>query len=97
MASMPVTFSTGTRLGKKTIRVEFDADRFEDLARLFGMYHPEFLETVDKSEADFKAGRYAVVKSLSELDIPAYAPSRRHGNVRKATKGSSGIRAKAAR
>jgi hypothetical protein len=47
--------------------VELDIDKFERLADILGLYNPDFLNTLDRSEKDYREGRYRKVKSLKEL------------------------------
>jgi len=49
--------------GKYVIR--FDAERFERMANVLGLFNPEFLETLKKSLADHKKGK---VKNIKELN-----------------------------
>lgn len=59
---------TGIRArGRRKIVVEMDADRLEKMAAVFGMFNPAFLEAVEQSERDYKAGRVRRVNSLREL------------------------------
>lgn len=52
--------------GRKLI-IELDADKFERLASVFGMFNPDFLSSIVRSEADFRAGRARKIRSLKEL------------------------------
>ena len=49
------------------VRVEIDANQLERLAANFGFYNPEFLDSLDKGESDYKAGRVKKIFSLREL------------------------------
>lgn len=51
----------------KKVTIEFDADKFEKLAALFGLFNPEFLKELDESEKDYKEGRFRKIKSLKDL------------------------------
>lgn len=51
----------------KTISVEFSAEQFERVASVFGMFNPDFLESLDRSEAQLRRGQTRKVKSLEEL------------------------------
>jgi hypothetical protein len=48
-------------------RVEIDLDRLEHLAGVLGLYNPEFLDVLERSEKDYREGRYRKVNSLKEL------------------------------
>ena len=65
MASLEFTI---TQKSPKKVTIEFDADKFEKLAALFGMFNPEFLKDLEESEKDFKEGRYRKIKSLKDLE-----------------------------
>ncbi|MFM2424144.1 MAG: hypothetical protein RLZZ70_535 [Candidatus Parcubacteria bacterium] len=67
MKTLPVTVTKNKRANKTTFTVEFDADRFERIAAALGMFSDEFLASIDRAEADIKAGRVHRVKSLREL------------------------------
>ena len=47
--------------------VEFDAIRLEQLAAACGWFHPDFLESVDRAEADIRAGRVKELKSFRDF------------------------------
>ncbi len=64
MASLEFTIK---QKSPKKVTVEFDADKFEKLAALFGMFNPEFLKELEESEKDFKEGRFRKIKSLKDL------------------------------
>ena len=67
MASPTITIDA-TRAGRsKRILVEIDADRLERLAASLGLFNPEFLESLDRAEQDYRAGKYRKVSSLKEL------------------------------
>lgn len=56
------------RVGRKrSVTLTFDANRFERLAEVFGLYNPEFLESLDRAEADIRAGRLRKIKSFKDL------------------------------
>ena len=70
VTSLPITLKSGARQGTqraKKILVEFDADRFERLAAVFGLYSREFLNSLHRAEKDYLAGRVRKIKSLKEL------------------------------
>jgi len=48
-------------------RVEMDIDKFERLADALGLYNPEFLKALERSEKDYREGRYRKVNSLKDL------------------------------
>lgn len=66
MASLSVTIKTSKKTGRKFF-VEMDAERFEKLAATLGLFNPDFLDSLEKSEKDWKAGRFRKLKSLREL------------------------------
>jgi len=65
MVSLNITIKQGKNSSKKM--VEFDVNEFEKLAGLFGMFNPDFLESLARAEKDIKAGRVREIKSLKEL------------------------------
>jgi len=65
MVSLNITIKKGRR-GKSHI-VEFDADKFEKLTALFGLFNPDFLRSLARAEKDYKAGRITKFKSLKDL------------------------------
>ena len=67
MAKLPVTIDTKNQSTPQTIRVEIDRDRFERLAALLGLYQPDFLKSLDRAEADIRAGRVKNLRSLTDF------------------------------
>lgn len=65
MASLGVKIKSRTTT--RRFVVEIDANKFEKLAADFGFFNPEFLESIDRGEADYRAGRIKKIKSLKEL------------------------------
>ncbi|MDO8604560.1 MAG: hypothetical protein Q7K40_04180 [bacterium] len=51
----------------KTILVEFNSAQFEKVAGIFGMFNPDFLKSLARSEAQFRKGQVRKIKSLAEL------------------------------
>lgn len=47
--------------------LELDADQLESLAANLGFFNPDFLESVERAEADFRNGNITKIKSLREL------------------------------
>ena len=47
--------------------VEIDAIRLERLAANFGMFNPDFIRSLDRSEQDVRAGRVKKLRSLKDL------------------------------
>ena len=47
--------------------MEMDANRLEKLASMFGMYNPDFLDSLERAERDVKAGRVYKLRSLRDL------------------------------
>ena len=66
MASLTITIKPRANHSRK-ILVEMDADKFERLAANLGLFNPEFLESLDRAEKDYKADRITKIKSLKEL------------------------------
>lgn len=72
VATLPLAISSpaGARR-RRILRVEINADRFERLAADFGLFNPDFLESVERAEADVRAGRVRAISSLRELRRPS--------------------------
>jgi hypothetical protein len=70
MASLPVTVRAASRARRRTLRIEVDADKFERLAADFGFFGPEFLASLERAEADARAGRVRKIFSLRALKLP---------------------------
>ena len=51
----------------KTISVEFSSAQFEKIAAVFGMFNPDFLKSLARSEAQFRKGQVRKIKSLKDL------------------------------
>ena len=66
MANQTITIAVKANYPRKFL-VEIDANRLEKLASALGLFNPEFLESLDRSEKDYSAGKYRKVKSLKEL------------------------------
>ena len=67
MKTLPVTITKKLKNRKTTFTVEFDADRFEQVAAALGMFSEDFLASIDRAEKDIKAGRVHKLKSLADL------------------------------
>ena len=67
MNTLDVTVTKKKKAGKATFTVEFDADRFEQVAAALGMFSDDFLASIDRAEADIQAGRVHKVDSLKDL------------------------------
>ena len=68
MASLPLTLVPRSRLrGRRTLRIELDADKLERLAGSVGLFNPDFLESLERAEADVRAGRVRRISSLKKL------------------------------
>ncbi len=65
MVSLNITIKQGKKSHKKMM--EFDVGQFERLAAALGMFNPDFLKSLAKSEKDYKAGRFTEFKSLKNL------------------------------
>ena len=66
MISLSLTIKEGRNKSHKM--VEFDVREFEKLAALFGMFNPDFIKRLNKSEKDIKAGRIRKINSLADLE-----------------------------
>ncbi|MBI4652633.1 hypothetical protein HY750_00025 [Candidatus Kuenenbacteria bacterium] len=62
MASL--AFTIKPQIKHQKIMLEMDAEKFEKLAVLFGFFNPEFLNSLNQAEKDYKAGRVKKIKSL---------------------------------
>jgi len=56
-----------TKRTKKSIQIEIRKENFEAFCDAIGLYRKEFLEALDASERDHRAGRVTKRKSLHEL------------------------------
>ena len=65
MVPLDITITQGKNIHKKM--VEFDVDQLERLAAALGMFNPDFLRSLAKSEKDYKEGRFKKLKSLKDL------------------------------
>lgn len=63
------TISVPTIITKtaEKITLQFSKDRLEKFCNALGLYQKEFLESLDRSEKDHKAGRVCEVKNLMDL------------------------------
>lgn len=66
---MTLTLNIKQKTTKTTKRVvvEMDADRLEKMAAAFEMFNPDFLNSVERAEADYRAGRVRRISSLRTL------------------------------
>ncbi len=64
MASLEITIK---QKGPRKVTIEFDADKFEKLAAVFGFLNPELIKRLDKAERDVKAGKIRKINSLKDL------------------------------
>ena len=62
--TFPLTITQETT---KKVRVEIDRLGFERLADSLGLFRNEFMESLDRAEADIRAGRVKKLKSLRDL------------------------------
>lgn len=67
MASLTITIKKPQTKRSHKILVEMDAEKFEKLAASLGFFNPEFLKSLQRSEGDFKTGRFKKIESLKEL------------------------------
>ena len=63
MTTLTVTFKPD----RKSARVDVDVDSFERLAGALGLFSPEFLTSVARSEQEIKAGKSRGLRSLKSL------------------------------
>ena len=66
-ASMPSLSLQLSRKGSKEIVVKIDAARLERLASTLGLYHPDFLRSLERAEADVAAGRVKRLRTMKDL------------------------------
>ncbi len=66
MVSLNITIKDGKNRKHKAM-VELDADKFEKLAAIFGLFNPDFLKSLTRAEKDIKAGRVTKLRSLKDL------------------------------
>ena len=66
MVSLDITIKSKPNRARK-ILVEIDADKLERLAASLGFFNPQFLQSLDKAEKDYKVGRFKKIKYLKEL------------------------------
>lgn len=62
MSSLTITLQPKTN--HKDIIIKMDADRFERFTASLGLFNPQFLESLDQAENDYKKGRITKIKSL---------------------------------
>lgn len=67
MKTVPITITKKLKNRKTTFTVEFDADRFEQVAAALGMFSEDFLAALAQSEKEIKAGKTRKISSLREL------------------------------
>lgn len=67
MKTLPVTITQKKKARTSTFVVEFDADRFEQVAAALGMFSDDFLASIKQSEKEIKAGKTRKISSLKEL------------------------------
>ena len=67
MVSLNITIKEKKNRFRRAM-VELDADKFEKLAGIFGLFNPDFLKSLVKAEKDIKAGRVRKIKSLKDLE-----------------------------
>ncbi|MGE3153235.1 MAG: hypothetical protein AB7G48_03490 [Nitrospiraceae bacterium] len=56
-----------TKRTRKRLNIEITKDNFEAFCDSIGLYRPEFLDALDASERDHRAGRVTKRKTLREL------------------------------
>lgn len=65
--TLTLTIKPKTAKAAKKVVVEMDADKLERMAAFFGMLNPGFIESVERAERDFRAGRVKKMRSLQTL------------------------------
>lgn len=66
MVSLNITIKEEKNRSRKAM-IELDADKFEKLAAIFGLFNPDFLKSLARAEKDIKVGRVTKLKSLKDL------------------------------
>ena len=56
MVSLNITIKEKQNHSRRAM-IELDADKFEKLAGIFGLFNPDFLKSLVRAEKDIKAGR----------------------------------------
>ena len=67
MKTLPVTITQKKKANKTTFTVEFDADRFEQVAAALGMFSDDFLASIKQSEKEIKAGKTRKTRKITSL------------------------------
>lgn len=62
-----LTIDLKKQRGKKKLSVDIDKYQFERLMSALGLFQDGFLESLDRSEKDIKAGRVKKLRSLRDL------------------------------
>ena len=65
--SMTLAITIKPNKNKKKIYIEMDAERFEQFAANLGLFNPDFLKSIERSERDVAAGRVRRLRSLHDL------------------------------
>lgn len=63
MTTLTVTFKPK----QKKARVEVDADKFERLAGVLGLFNKGFLTSIERSEQEIRTGKTKTLRSLKSL------------------------------
>lgn len=67
MANSKLELTIQPKVRGQKIVVEMDAERFERLASDLGLFSPEFLKSLARSEKEIAQGKVYPLRSLSEL------------------------------
>ena len=67
MASLNITIKPCATRSQKKFLIELDAEKFEKLAADFGFFNSEFLESLDRAEKDYRAGRVKKIPNSVSL------------------------------
>lgn len=61
------TLTADVQKRSRKIAIEVDADRFERLAAVFGMFNPDFLRSLARAENDYRTGKTRRLTSLKDI------------------------------
>lgn len=66
MVSLNITIKEEKNRSRRAT-VELDADKFEKLAGIFGLFNPDFIKSLFVAEKNIRDGKVRKIKSLKEL------------------------------
>jgi len=67
MASLLVKIKPKNSSKTRKFQIELDAEKFERMAANFGLFNPDFVKSIERAEADYRAGRTKKITSLKQL------------------------------